>query len=290
MKQLVVISGKGGTGKTTVTAALLHLSKNKIGADTDVDAPNLHLILQPENKKTEDFYGLNTAVIDESLCSNCGTCMEVCRFGAVIKTSDGYQIDEYSCEGCAACEFACPEKAISMVPIKAGEIYESDSRFGELSHALQGIAQENSGLLVAQVRKQARELREKHSKEIIIIDGPPGIGCPVLAAMANTDLVLIVTESTKTAIHDLKRVIEVAAHFKIPVSVCINKYTIDIDLTTSVERYCDEKGIPVVGKIPYDKTVYKSVVNGQSIIESDPEGAVSLHIKDIWKKLEKLLA
>lgn len=290
MKQLVVISGKGGTGKTTVTAALLHLSKNKIGADTDVDAPNLHLILHPEIKKTENFFGLNTAAIDESICSNCGTCMEVCRFSAVIKTSNGYQIDGYSCEGCAACEFACPEKAITMIPIKAGEVYESDSRFGEVSHALLGIGQENSGKLVAEVRKKAREMREKHSKEIIIIDGPPGIGCPVLAAMAGTDLVLIVTESTKTAIHDFKRVVDVAAKFKIPVSVCINKYTIDNDLTDSIERYCDEKGIPVAGKIPYDKTVYKAVVAGQSIIEWDPDGAVSVHIKDIWKKLESLLA
>ncbi|MHA1167317.1 MAG: nucleotide-binding protein [Candidatus Hodarchaeales archaeon] len=290
MKQLVVISGKGGTGKTTVTAALLHLSSNKIGADTDVDAPNLHLILQPEIKKTTDFFGLNTAVIDENTCTSCGTCMEVCRFKAVIKTSSGYQIDGYSCEGCGACEYACPEKAISMIPNKAGEVFESDSRFGEVSHALLGIGQENSGKLVAEVRKQAREMREKHDREIIIIDGPPGIGCPVLAAMADTDLVLIVTESTKTAIHDLERIVEVAVQFKIPVSVCINKYTIDNDLTTSIERYCDKKGIPVAGKIPYDKTVYKAVVDGQSIIERDPEGVVSHHIRDIWKKLEKLLA
>ncbi|MFW9994339.1 MAG: P-loop NTPase [Candidatus Odinarchaeota archaeon] len=289
MKQLTVISGKGGTGKTTVTAALLNQAKNKISADADVDAPNLHLILHPEIKKTTDFYGLDLAVKDDDLCTSCGLCEETCRFGAISGEEINYAIDKYSCEGCAACEFICPEKAIKMVPRKVGVLYESVTRFSDISHALLDIGQENSGKLVAEVRKQANDIAKEKKNELIIIDGPPGIGCPVLAAIADSNLVLIVTEATKTAIHDFQRVVDVTNHFNIPVAVCINKYTIAADMTAQIEKYCKDNNIPVAGKIPYDKKMYEAVLAGQSIVEYDPDGVVATQIRGLWKNVSDLL-
>jgi len=284
VKQIVVISGKGGTGKSTITAALASLVHNKITADCDVDAADLYLIFKPKIKEQYDFSASKTAIIAKEKCTKCGQCLEVCRFTAI---SPDYQVDPISCEGCGVCFRVCPAGAIEFEPKISGQWFISDSRFGTLAHAKLGIAEENSGKLVAIVRQQAREQAKQQKSDYIIIDGPPGIGCPVIAALTGVDLALVVTEPTLSGIHDLERVLDLADHFKVKALVVINKYDINLDNVRAIEKICKDKKIELIGKIPYDKTVGQALLEEKNIIEYDENSIVAKEIKTIWQKILK---
>lgn len=281
MKQLAVISGKGGTGKTSITAAFATLAKNAVLADCDVDAADLHLILKPQIKKTMKFYGLNIASIDNTLCIECKKCYESCKFDAITKD---IQLIKESCEGCGVCAFVCPTKAISMKDRESGLAYLSETRFGPMAHAVLHTAEEASGKLVTVVRNNAEKLAEQQKKDVIIIDGPPGIGCPVISTITGVDLVLIVTEPTLSAIHDLNRILSVAHHFKVPAVVCINKASINPENTKTIEEYCHQNNITVVGKLPYDTAITQAMIHEQSIIEYS-DGVLSKAIQNMWNVL-----
>jgi len=281
MKQLTVISGKGGTGKTSITAAFASLADNAVLADCDVDAADLHLILKPEIKKTMGFHGLKVAFIDKERCIDCKKCHESCRFDAI---DEEINLIKESCEGCGVCEFVCPVDAIHMVDRDSGFAYISVTRFGPMSHAVLKTAEEASGKLVTMVRNNAKTLAEDKNKDLIIIDGPPGIGCPVIASMTGVDLVLIVTEPTLSAIHDLERILGVARHFKIPAVVCVNKYDINLDNTRKIGQYCKNNGIEVVGKLPYDNIVTEAMIHEKNVIEFS-DGVFSDLIIEMWNRI-----
>lgn len=286
MKELVIISGKGGTGKTSITAAISGLAKNNVMVDCDVDAADMHLILHPEVEKTVEFYSGKQAEINRENCKQCGKCIEVCRYEAV--RSD-YTIDEIKCEGCGACYFNCPHDAIKFEQVKSGDWFESKTRFGKLIHAKLGIAEENSGKLVSEIRNHARIVAHKNNKDLIIVDGSPGIGCPVIASISGASLVLIVTEPTMSGIHDAKRVFELTKHFKISACVCINKYDINPELAIQMEDFCKENNIQVLAKVPYSKEFTGAMIKGKTVVENLPESNVSIEIKSLWSKLDNLL-
>ncbi len=280
-KELVIISGKGGTGKTSIVASFCALAQNHVMVDCDVDAADMHLILHPEIEKTVEFYSGKQASILPDFCKKCGRCIEVCKFDAV---NSDFTIDEIKCEGCGACYFNCPHQAIKFEQVKSGEWFESNTRFGKLIHATLGIAEENSGKLVSEIRNHARLVAKKNNNELILTDGSPGIGCPVIASISGAHLVLIVTEPTMSGIHDAERVFELTQHFKIPAAICVNKYDLNLKLTKQIENYCKGKNIPVVGKIPYSKEFTEAMIKGLSVVEySDSE--VSKKIKDMWNKV-----
>ncbi len=283
MKQIVIISGKGGTGKTVLTASFAALAKNKVMADCDVDAADLHLLLQPDIKERHIFESGVTAVINKRLCAECGRCVAVCRFEAV---SDQYEIDPVSCEGCGFCYYACPAKAITLEKNIAGEWFISDTRFGPMVHAKLGIAEENSGKLVSLVRQKARELAEEKKLDWVIVDGSPGIGCPVIASISGVDLALVVTEPTLSGLHDADRVIKVARHFGVKVEVVVNKYDLNEDMTAEIEDYCAKNDIVLAGKIPFDEAVVKALVEGQTVIEH-PAGKARGEVIKIWNSILK---
>ncbi|MBD3375370.1 P-loop NTPase [candidate division KSB1 bacterium] len=281
MKELVIISGKGGTGKTSITAAFAGLAKHAVLADCDVDAADLHLVMAPKVVQQESFIGGKVAEIDPRRCSQCGQCLQVCRFDAI--TVD-FRIQPIACEGCGVCVWNCPEKAIDFNPRKSGDWFISKTRFGTMVHAKLGIAEENSGKLVTKVRKQAREVAEKQKAEFLLVDGPPGIGCPVIAAIGGADHALIVTEPSRSAIHDMKRTIELCNHFKIPMTVCINRADINKELTGSIEIFCQDNGIVVAGKIPYDSALTKAQIAGKTITEFDNGPLQDLFVQ-LWQSL-----
>jgi len=283
MKQVLVISGKGGTGKTTLVAGFASLAGNAVIADCDVDVPDLHIILQPRIQEEIPFYALKAPVKDESRCVECGRCREVCRFNAI---DEDFNIIDLRCEGCGACAFICPVNAIEMTDREAGRIYISRTRFGPFVHAQLKIGEEASGKLVTEVKRKAKELAEKENKELILIDGSPGIGCPVIASLSGVDLALIVTEPTVSGIHDLERILDVTEHFKIKTSVCINKFDINEEKTNEIENFCNENGIPLLGKIPYDSSITRAMIELKTVIEfSSPK--TSEQVKKIWSKIIK---
>ena len=285
MKQLTVISGKGGTGKTSITAAFASLADDAVFADCDVDAADLHLILKPQIKKTIGFHGLKLACIDKDQCIDCKKCYDSCRFGAI---DEEINLIKESCEGCGVCEYVCPVDAITMVDRDSGFAYISETRFGPMAHAVLKTAEEASGKLVAVVRENAKRLAEEKKKDMVIIDGPPGIGCPVIASLTGVDLVLIVTEPTLSAIHDLERILGVANHFGIPSVVCINKCDINLNNTEKIEQYCKRKDIEVVGKLPYDAVVTEAMIHEKSVIEFS-DGKLSNNIIHMWDKIREVL-
>ena len=290
MKQIVVLSGKGGTGKTTITAAFAHLAnQNKdshaILVDADVDAANLELLLHPTQVEAHEFIGGEVAVIHKGQCIGCGRCMEVCRFDAIAFQNDSFQVIESACEGCAACETQCPEKAITMIPQVSGKWFTSHSLYGPLYHAQLAPAQENSGKLVTLLRQNAHTQAQQEDKPLIIVDGPPGIGCPVIAAMTGTDLVVAVTEPTAAGIHDLKRVLGLAAHFGIRALVCINKADLYPAGTDQILDYCQQEGLEVLGHLPFDLTIADAMVQGQTITRFRPDAPTSQALAEMWRRL-----
>jgi MinD superfamily P-loop ATPase len=289
MKQLVILSGKGGTGKTTVAAAFAHLASRGPGelrcalADADVDAANFELILHPVKMESHAFMGGSIAVIDESLCTQCGICQQVCRFDAVAQDGMGYRVDEMACEGCASCFHQCPWDAIRMHPQRAGTWYRSDSLYGPLFHAELFPAQENSGKLVTMVKQQARLKALDDGYQAVIVDGPPGIGCPVISAVSGADLAVIVTEPGQAAMHDMHRILETTLHFRVPSVVLINKADIFLEGAQQITAACAEMNIEILGSIPFDETVTHAMLNGEPVTAYDRNSPASQALIHIWQ-------
>ncbi len=282
MKELVILSGKGGTGKTSLTAEFAALSKNRVLCDADVDAADLHLLMSPDIKQTTDFLGGGIAIINHEKCNQCGLCIDLCKFEAI---KDNFEVDEILCEGCGVCVDFCPENAIDF-PIKTcGKWYVSDTRFGSMVHARLGIAEENSGRLVALVRQEARKLAEEKEMNLIITDGPPGVGCPVIASIAGATALLIVSEPTVSGIHDMNRAIKLAAYFKVPVMVCVNKSDLNIKQAQAIEKLVKEQNIPFLGNIPFDPVFTKAMVQGKTIFEYDKKSNTHQAVKNIWTNI-----
>ncbi len=293
MKQIVVISGKGGTGKTVITASLAALAENKVMADCDVDAADLHLLLQPDIKVRDVFKSGTTARINQGLCIQCGQCHSICRFSAINKFKSPedhedfyFQIDPVSCEGCGFCYHVCPVKAIYMEENSSGEWFISDTRFGPMVHARLGIAEENSGKLVSLVRQKAEELAKKNNSDWVIIDGAPGIGCPVIASLSGVDCALVVTEPTFSGKHDALRVIEVSKHFGVLTKVVINKYDLNPEVSEKIVEACAANDVQVIGKVSFDKRVVQTMVEGKTVIEGE-DGKPKREIIEIWDRLKK---
>ena len=282
MKELVVISGKGGTGKTSIMAAFASLAKNKVLCDADVDAADLHLLTDPKIKERHDFQGGGIAVINPDKCTECGLCRDLCRWEAI---SEQFEVDAIECEGCGVCVDFCPEQAIDFPLKTCGQWFISDTRFGPMVHARLGIAEENSGKLVTLVRQEAKKLAEKQNLNLLITDGPPGIGCPVIASVGGATALLIVTEPTVSGLHDMERVAQLAAHFKVPGMVCVNKFDLNIDQTQAIEKLAKEKNITVLGRIPFDSVFTKSMVQGKTIFEYNTESKIGQAVEQIWKKI-----
>lgn len=282
MKEVVVLSGKGGTGKTSIVASFAALAQSKVLADCDVDAADLHLLLKPEVKQTTEFWSGQSAFIDKSFCTGCGVCEAVCRFEAI----KNFKVDPISCEGCGFCAQVCPEKTIKMRDNLAGQWFISDTKYGPLVHARLGIAEENSGKLVAVVRQNAKLIAERQGLDYILSDGPPGIGCPVISSLSGANLALLVTEPTLSGIHDLDRVIGVCCHFGIPAMVCINKYDINEENTRHIESYCYNQGIDTLSKIPFDNVVTEALVQGLPVVEYS-EGKVTREIAALWQAVSR---
>lgn len=285
MKELVILSGKGGTGKTSITSAFASLAENMVLCDADVDAADLHLILNPDFKKTEDFKGGHEAVIDPDKCTQCGRCLELCRFDAV---KDTFEIDSIECEGCGVCVDLCPEQAIDFPEVVCGQWHISNTRFGPMVHARLGIAQENSGKLVALVRQEAKKIAEKNNLDLILTDGPPGIGCPVIASISQATAILIVAEPTVSGFHDMERVGQLSKHFNIPAMVCINKYDLNPDQTKKIEDLARETHIAVVGRISFDKTFTQAMIQAKTIFEYDENSQAGTEVRQIWDTIVSL--
>ncbi|MBW2038191.1 MAG: ATP-binding protein [Deltaproteobacteria bacterium] len=284
MKQLAILSGKGGTGKTTLVGAFSSLVENKVLADCDVDAADLFLILEPETIEKNDFYSGRKPRVDKEKCTECGICTELCRYDAI---EDG-KVDLLECERCGLCALGCPEEAITMEDAFSGEWFISETRYGPMIHARLGIGEENSGKLVAEVRKVAQSIAKERKIELIIIDGPPGIGCPVISSLAGANLALVVTEPTVAGIHDLERLVKLAQHFDIPPMICINKYDINPAQTLQIEDYCRREDLTLVGKVPFDIAVVKAMVEKKTVMEY-PCPAIQDAIRDTWRRVEEVL-
>jgi MinD superfamily P-loop ATPase len=286
LTELIVISGKGGTGKTSVLGAFASLAENKVLCDADVDAADLYLILEPDIQERRDFQEGHRAVIDKDKCTECGRCMELCRFHAI---SPEYEVDPIDCEGCGVCVYFCPADAIDF-PIKTcGELFVSETRCGPMVHARLGIAEDNSGKLVTLTRQRARDVAKKKELSLILTDGPPGLACPVIASITGATGVLIVTEPTLSGHHDMDRVVELARHFEIPASVCINKYDLNRDMTETIEAYARDKGLAVLGRIPFDSSFTEAMVQKQTIVEYDNSSNAAQAVRGIWERLSSSL-
>jgi len=296
MKELVVVSGKGGTGKTSVTAAFAALARDAVLADCDVDAADLHIVLSPSVKQTSDFSGGKQAAIDPAQCIGCGRCAAMCRFEAIHLNGSGngviqktYAVDPVACEGCKVCVEFCPVKAIAFNEAVNGQWFLSDTRFGPMVHARLGIAEENSGKLVTLIRRKAQEVAEERKLDLVIVDGSPGIGCPVIASITGADLVLIVTEPTLSGRHDLGRVADLAANFGIRTLLCINKADINPQMTAQISEEARKRGITVAGEIPYDDAFTKAQIMKATVVEYTG-GEITERIKALWRQVTYALA
>lgn len=285
IKEIVILSGKGGTGKTTLTAAFASLIKDKaVYVDVDVDAPDLHLLFKPDILDVEELFISKKVVRDENLCTRCNLCGEVCRYNAITATEFFY----HKCEGCGLCVHICPEKALSLEKVLTAELFTSTSRFGDFIHAEMMIGEGNSGRIVSALRKKAIEIAKTKKNDIILIDGSPGIGCPVIASITGATLIVIITEPTLSGMHDVERVLSLANHFHIKCVVCINKYDINLANTTKIEDFCLENKVPIIGKIPFDVVVPKSI-NAQKSVFEMPANPISNESITIWSKILDLL-
>ena len=286
VNEVAVISGKGGTGKTTICAALGLLAENIVMADCDVDAPDLHILLNPSIKSTSAFVSSQVAVIDENLCTSCGACEDACRFHAIRDL----KVDPIACEGCGVCEHVCPEGAIEMVDRQSGYLYESKTHIGQMAHAKLLPGEGNSGRLVTEVRKLGTKIATEQGLSTVLIDGSPGIGCPVIATVTGLRLAIIVTEPTMSGIHDMKRVLDLLQRFKVKGTVIINKYDLNLENTRKIEQYCQENAIETIGKIKFDPIMTQSMVAAKTIPEFAPDHEISILLKQIWNRVSAILA
>ena len=287
-REIVVISGKGGTGKTSLAASLAVLAGNAVIADCDVDAADLHLILKPRVLKQDEFRSGNLAVIRHDDCTGCGLCRELCRFDAVRVSGEEpgqstYRIDPVACEGCGVCVRFCPAHAIDFPEQTCGSWMVSQTRCGPMVHAQLGIAAENSGKLVTLVRQEARRIATESGYPLVIVDGPPGIGCPVIASLSGASVMLAVTEPTVSGEHDLERVLALARHFGVQACVCVNKWDLNPEMTEQIERHAKESGALTLGRIRYDKSVTRAQISELSVVEL--ESQAGMDIREIWKQL-----
>ncbi|MCL5071100.1 MAG: ATP-binding protein [Actinobacteria bacterium] len=287
MKQVTIISGKGGTGKTTLASSFIKLATNQIAVDCDVDAANLHILLSPSKIRVEKFIG-NAKANVVGTCIKCGKCEELCRFEAICDSQQSIKIDKLKCESCGICEYICPTNAIKLKPQEQGEFYVSDTAICPFVHAKLDPGAENSGLLVTRVRNIAEDIAYSDNKELIIIDGAPGIGCSVIASLNGVDFTVIVTEPTLSGISDFKKIFEVTKFFNIKSFVCINKFDINLKNTNDIENFCSENNVEILGKIPYDDCVPKNLSDKKIIID-DNSSEAGKEIKNIWRKLEGYL-
>ena len=286
MKELVVISGKGGTGKTSLTAAFASLARGKVLCDADVDAADLHLLTAPRIRQRRDFQSGNRAVIDPDRCTGCGLCRELCRWDAI---GPDFTVDAIACEGCGVCVDLCPEAAVDFPVNTCGQWFVSDTRFGPMVHAALGVAEENSGRLVSLVRREARRIAEADRLDLILTDGPPGVGCPVIASIGAADAVLVVTEPTVSGAHDMRRVVELARHFRVPVMICINKFDLNPAMTRQIQDFAMENGAAAVGTIPFDPIVTQAMVAARTVIEAGPDTPAGQAIQRIWNRVAERL-
>jgi MinD superfamily P-loop ATPase len=291
MKELIVISGKGGTGKTSIVAAFAALAKNAVLADCDVDAADLHLVLEPKVKQTHDFSGGKQAFIIAEKCTGCGICQDMCRFDAIDSNGEGnnsvdrtFTVNPVSCEGCKVCVEFCPADAIEFNEHINGLWFVSDTRFGPMVHAKLGIAEENSGKLVTVIRKEAKKIAQEQKRNLLIVDGSPGIGCPVIASITASDLVLVVTEPTLSGKHDLDRVSELTSSFGIKTLVCVNKADINPRITDQISKEAQTRGLKVVGKIAYDEAFTSAQMIKATVVEYTG-GAITEQIKALWRQV-----
>ena len=295
MKELVIVSGKGGTGKTSVVAAFAALAKKAVLADCDVDAADLHLVLEPTIISQEDFSGGSCARIEPEYCVACGKCQEVCRFEAIScngpaneRAERTYLVDPIACEGCGICALSCPAGAVIFEPVVNGQWYISETRHGPMVHAKLGIAQENSGKLVTLVRNRAKKIAEEQGLNLVIIDGSPGIGCPVIASITGADLVLVVTEPTLSGQHDLERVAQLTRHFGIKILVSVNKWDLNEELTAQIEEQARASGVTVLNRVRYDQAVTHAQVNKLSVVEYSEDGAAT-DMRKLWAQVSSIL-
>ena len=283
MKELVVISGKGGTGKTSLAASLAVLADRPVIADCDVDASDLHLVLSPRVKERHEFRSGHNAVIRQDDCTGCGACLAHCRLGAVVQRPAAYAVDPIACEGCGVCVRFCTEKAIDFPERLCGEWMISETRCGPMVHARLGVAAENSGKLVSIVRREARRIAESENHPLIIVDGPPGIGCPVIASVTGATLVLAVTEPTVSGEHDLERVLSLTRHFDIPAAVCVNKWDLNAEMTGRIEDKTRKAGARIAGRIRYDRAVTLAQMQARAVVET--EARCVEDIQRVWNGL-----
>lgn len=279
--EIAIVSGKGGTGKTTIASAFVAISGDVVMADCDVDAPDLHILLKPDIKHTDEFISMKVAKIDPEVCTLCGLCEEACRFDAAHPPD----IDLIACEGCGVCEYVCPEKAITMIDNVSGHIHKSETRYGPMSHAKLCPGEGNSGKLVTEVRTQGLAFAKEKGIEIILIDGSPGIGCPVIATVAGLKLGVVVTEPSLSGIHDMKRVLELLKRFSIKSMVIINKFDINLNNSRDIEQYCKDNDVELIGKIPFDTVMTESMVAGKTLLEFAPEHDITKSLMEMWKRI-----
>ena len=291
MKELVIISGKGGTGKTSIVASFATLAGKSVLADADVDAADLYLVLEPRTVHREQFSGGSRARIMSGHCTACGKCEEICRFDAIAydgpgngRVSKTYRIDPIACEGCGVCAHFCAENAIEFAPVINGQLFVSETRHGPMVHAKLGVAEENSGKLVSLVRTRAKAIAQERKLDLVLIDGSPGIGCPVISSITGADHVLVVTEPTLSGLHDLRRVTDLTTHFGIKTQICVNKWDLNEDLASEIEAQAHQRGVRVAGKVRYDQAVTRAQIKKKSVVEHTHSGAAA-DIRQLWAKV-----
>lgn len=288
MHEITILSGKGGTGKTSIAASMMALAENAVLCDSDVDAANLFLLFNPEIRETHSFPSGSKAWIDPSKCNGCGICMDECRFQAISHTNGVFAVDSFACEGCRLCEKICPAEAVTIQEFSRNKWFVSDTRYGPFVHARMSAGEENSGKLVSVIRKKAREIARNQEKGFIITDGPPGIGCPVISSLSGTQMVLMVIEPSRSGIHDARRLLELTDGFNLPSCALINKYNLSSELTKEAENFLAGHNIPLLARIPFDENFTKSMVEGKTIIEYAPGSETVSILKEVWLQLKTM--